>query len=224
MNARTLVLTTALFTAAVSPCLANSSHSYGFDIDDRLGWAIVSDDTHSNMSSIGDKDDLDDLKAEIDGEFLYIRQDHDRYVIRDKKLIARARESTRGLEKAGRELGEAVGQQVSAAMSDSRDSRKQARLIRRQSRISSQIARRVERGEDTDDLEQELKEIGRELAEIRESNHDRAEERQDRRDLEKRQREASRNLRDMVNQVNEDMLAILKDAMARGLAERVGDR
>ena len=125
----TLLLLAGLVTlslAAGRP--AASGYSYGYDEDpDHFGWAIISDG-NTSMSGMDDLDSLDRLKSKFGDEFLYLRVDEARYVVRDRALMKRAKDAARPLQEAGQEVGKAARAQAEDALAGSRDARAQAKL------------------------------------------------------------------------------------------------
>src|SRR5262245_7750606 len=70
---------------------SNHAYSYGFnfDEDEDFGWAVIIDGKNSS-SNISDWDVVNELKETYDGDFLYIRDGKDQYVIRDQRYVQRA--------------------------------------------------------------------------------------------------------------------------------------
>jgi hypothetical protein len=211
-----LLLSTAALTRS-----ATAGYSYGFDNDDssRLRWALIDGDR--NSTSLSDPDDLDELKSRYGKSFLYIHDGEERYVIKDRGMMVRARDAMKPVQEAGKEIGKAVGEKVSYSMRRSESSRERARLARRLSRIESRISRLSDRGEDTDELENERQEIQQELDAMKNSRrveHD-AEERQA--DLDAATERASRHMREATRKMDQTMRDILKESKSRHLAEPV---
>jgi hypothetical protein len=115
--------------AVVGMPAGTSAHGYGYgyDKDDDLGWAIISGDD-TNISDMRDLDSMDDLKARFGDEFLYIRLDESRYVIRDRGLIKRAEDAAGPMKRAAKEIGMAAKMQAKAALSESRGAARHQRL------------------------------------------------------------------------------------------------
>src|SRR2546426_12094838 len=99
-------LAMAVLTLAAIPANASAGrYTYGLDNDrDYLGWAIVSHD-NTSMSGLDDLDSVERLESDFGEEFLYIRLGSDRYVIRDRSLIARAQDAAKPMHEAGRVVG-----------------------------------------------------------------------------------------------------------------------
>ena len=209
-----------LSTALTRPATAGYGFGFGNDDSSRLRWALIDGD-RNNSTNLSDPDDLEELKSTYGSRFLYIRDGDDRYVIKDRRMMDRARESMKPVQEAGREIGKAVGEKVSYSMRRSGTARERARLERRLSRIESRIARLSGRGEDTDDLENERQELQQELRAMKNNRrveHD-AEERQA--DLDAATERASRHMREATRKMDQTMRDILKESKSRHLAEPV---
>ena len=216
-----LSLAIAFLTLAAFPTSVAAGHfSYGFDNDrDYLGWAIVSHD-NTSMSGLDDLDFVEKLKSDIGEEFLYIRLGGDRYVIRDRSLIARAEDAAKPMQEA-KVLGKIARLRAQQALGDSHVSRRQAKLMRLQGRLSGQIARRASRGESTEDLERELEEVTRALDDLSAGDRSEADARREEKDLSARQQAATERIQKAARRLNQEMRDILRDAKARHAAERV---
>jgi len=130
MSRNHVVLVALAFLASVLlPAAASArSDSYGYNTNLELfGWAIVSDG-NSTTSGLADVEAFDRLHEKYDGDFLFIREGDDHYVIRDRGLIERAQRAAKPVNDAGRELGEAVSVQVREALGNSKDDRERSRL------------------------------------------------------------------------------------------------
>jgi chromosome segregation ATPase len=212
-----LLASAAFFT----PHAFSGSYSYGFDNDrDRLGWAIVSGD-NTSMSDMQDLGSMDDLKSEFGREFLYIRQGGDRYVIRDRALMQRAKDAARPMQEAGREIGEAARAQAEQALSGSRDARERARLARRIAKLSEKIARRESEGESTEDLERSLEALQQEVDGLPYASREERGAIPGQRAREARTRDASERLKKAARHLNQEMRDILREAKSRHVAEPV---
>ena len=216
------VLTALAFLASVLlPAAASAMDpSYGFDTDrDRFGWAIMSGG-NSTTSDVEDQEALDKLKEEYGGDdFLFLREGDDRYVIRDRGLIERAQRAVKPVNEAGRELGEAVSEQVHLALGTSKDARERARLGRSIGRLSREIARAARRGDDTEDLERGRDKLQRQLDDMEESSRDQRVTVREKTKTKTRSEEASRHLKQAAHHLQDTMHDILHDAKARHLAE-----
>ncbi len=219
-----------LTTAALSRTAAAGKYSYGYENDDsnRLHWALVEDD-HNSSTSLSDLDDLDRLKDSYGRRFLYIRDGEDRYSIKDRGMMERAREAMKPVQEAGREIGKAVGEKVSYSMRRSGASRERSRVERRLARVERRLSRLDEsdEGEDQDserqELENERQELRQQLEQMKDDRHEQhaSEERQA--DLDAATERASRHMREATRNMDRQLRAILKESISRKLAARIGD-
>jgi hypothetical protein len=223
---RTNVLAVSAFLAGLVVASIPSGapahgYSYGNDTDpDELGWAIVSGEMTS-MSDMKDLDSMDKLKAEYGEEFLYIRLSENRYVIRDRALMKRAKDAARPMQQAGREIGIAAKAQAVAALAGSRDARERAKLAARIAKLSGRMARMERRGEDTADLEREQELLEQTLEDVTvDSEEERHAARQEQYHS-ARTKAAQERLHKEVRRLNGEMRDILRDAKSRHLAESV---
>jgi len=215
--------TLALVSLLAGPPALASSYHYGFDTNakDPVGWALVHEG-HQGSSSLSGEE-MEGLEGKYGGDFLYIRDGQDRYVIRDARLMHRAEDSLKPIQEAGHEIGAAVGAKVGYSMRRSQGSREQARVARRIGRLSRRIARMSEEGEDTQDLENELSQLQRQLDSMKEDRSAQHDDEEREADLEAATQRASRHMREATRKVNQDMLDILREAKSRHLAETVDD-
>ena len=80
-----------LSSVAATPTAALDPHD--------LAWAIVSRD-QTSISSTMDLELVDRLRGDFGDEFLYVREDGDRWVIRDRALMKRALDAQRPVREA----------------------------------------------------------------------------------------------------------------------------
>jgi len=219
----------ALSAAAVAYG-SDHSHTNEYDYDyshgsdrhgrDSLSWAIVSPD-HNSTTNLDEMESLDQLKEKYGDEFLYVRQGGERYVIQDKGLMKRAEDAAKPMQEAGRELGEAVSQQVKEALAYTHHSPEEAELYREQARLTRQIVRRSLHGESTDDLEREQDRVSREIEKLSDDRAQEAEDNADRVNRSEKTRAATKKVQEAARHVHEEMRAILRDAKSRNLAKRI---
>lgn len=205
------------------PGVAHGDANHGFSYGDQedFGWAIVSGD---DVSSSGwpDRPLLDSIKERVGDEFLVV-SDHDlRFLITDEKLVERAQDAARDLQKYGREIGVLARAQARLALGDARQDRQIARLERRRARLEQELRDDRDRGDESmEELDQELMQVKVELHALESVQRSLALTSDDRKDLTKRRDEASERLRRAVRQINDAMRDILKEAKERHLAEPV---
>ena len=123
--------------------LALASHAYGHGSDPDVhsfNWAIV-DGGSESMSSMEDVDEVTRLEHQWGDTFLYIHEDSDRYVIRDRALMDRA-------EAALKPVRDSKGV-VATWKAQGRASR----LDKKIAKLSRKTASAEVRGERTEDLE-----------------------------------------------------------------------
>ena len=158
----TLVLAATVTLVLASPAPAGAhSYAHGSDHDSDFGWMILSGG-NSSMSDMHDLDSIDDLKERFGDEFLYVRDGEDRHVITDRRLIARAQESTKQIRKYGKEIGEIARAQARLAVDKSLYGMRQSK------RLSSSEKRELTRRREaaSDRLQKGVREIQEDIREI----------------------------------------------------------
>ena len=215
-----LLAAAALSTITIPRAASAGSFAYGYDNREPLAWALTTDG-NTSMSSLEDQDSFNKVKDEYGDDFLYIRDGEDRYVIRDRGLMARAEAAAKPMREAGRDIGAAARLRVQEALGNVHEGRDRARIARRIGRLSAKIARLSRDGEDTEDLEREQAELQRQLADLTEGARDRGKARQADSEIEERSERASRRMNDAVRHMQKEIRAILRDAKSRHLAEPV---
>jgi hypothetical protein len=217
-----LAILAVLSVAALPAGALAGKYAYGFDDNerDRLGWAIVSGD-NTSMSDMSDLDSMGKLKSEFGREFLYIRLGSDRYVVRDRSLMERAKEAMRPMQEAGREIGRVARAHAERALEGSQDARERAKLARRIAKLSAKIAQREARGESAEDLERDRERIQDQLDDRADDSSEERASRREEREQDARDRVASERMEKAARRLNQEMRDILRDAKARHLAERV---
>lgn len=214
--------------AAPTPAAArhehSTSHAYGFHHgehqDDDFGWMIVTDET-TRMSDMSGLESLDELRDRYGDNFIYFRDDDDRYVVRDPELIDRADRAGLKVKMYGKELGMLARVKVQGAMGSRKLAKKMAALGRRQAELGQEIARRSMNGEPTERLERDLEELSEEMESLREKLHAGEATVSETRELERRSEALSRRIEKAAREAEEEMRDILHDAKARRLAKRV---
>jgi hypothetical protein len=114
------LLTSPVPSSAHSSSHSKHAYSYGFnfDEDEDFGWAVIIDGKNSS-SNVSDWDVVNELKEKYDGDFLYIRDGKDQYVIRDQRLVGRAQATSSEISKYGGEIGRLASAQAKLALSPS---------------------------------------------------------------------------------------------------------
>jgi hypothetical protein len=217
-----LALLVVFGVAALPAGAFAGKYAYGFDDNARehLGWALVSGD-NTSMSDMSDLDSMGKIKSEFGKEFLYVRLGGDRYVIRDRPLMERARDALRPMQEAGREIGAMARAHAERAVEGSQDARERARLARRIAKLSGKIARQESRGGSTEDLEGERERIQQQLDDLTDDSRDELASTREERERDARDREVSERMEKAARRVNQEMRDILRDAKARRVAKRL---
>jgi hypothetical protein len=162
-----VLATAACFVLAPSTSTAHSN-SHGSDQDDKqgFGWALISGG-NSSMSDMQDLDSIEDLKSRFGDDFLYVREGRDHFVIRDRKLVERAREAASQIQRHGKAIGKLARAEAALALSGSWVTRREAKLEARE-RLSDNERRKLnaQRDEARQGLERAVREIERDMREI----------------------------------------------------------
>jgi hypothetical protein len=222
-----------LLPVALAACLAlgspvpSSAYSYAFgnghDDDGDLGWAIVSDG-NTQSSDLSDQAILDDLKDHYGDDFLYVRDGKSQYVIRDPRLVERARASSSEIGKYGREIGKLARAQAALAL-DNLGMPGQRRTLERTMRdLDREIARSERRGEPTAGLERARDRIQKEIDSLPDEGRSARMSPAERENLTRQSEEAQRHLHDAVQKLRRDIRDILREAKERGKAEKLDDK
>ena len=188
-------------------------HREGQDVHE-FGWMIVDHDFQS-VSSMKDLDHLEGLQRKFGDQFIYIRDNDDRYVIRDRVLLKRALEAQRPVREAGGRVGRAARAQAIEALSGWDEDADQVRLARKIEKLSRKIDRAEARGESAEEIQREREELKRVV-------EDKGDDRKvSPKENETRQRDADQDLDRAIKNLKRELRDILREAKARHLAERV---
>ena len=220
------------FTPAVSVLLALASltlapaafatHKSGFSYgtDDDFSWAFVSNHGR-NISGNLNGDPIGKLKDRYDGEFLYIRDGEERWVITDPEMIARGHRAEEQIKNYNREISEIANAEAKFAMAGLNNDKKLAKLAARRRALEVEIAKLEKNGEDTSDLDQELFEVKVESQALSSMHQNAQLTTEERRELTERRDRASVRLKKGMQKIEGDLRQILSDAREQHLAERV---
>ncbi len=203
------------------------------DGSDDIAYVIATRDDGLSTSGSGDETDFRAarrLRDENGEDLLYVRLEDDRYVIRDRGLIAEAKRLLEPVQAMGRRQGE-LGQrqselgrrQADLGQQQARVGRLQGELGRKQGDIARRLAQRDERDAVSEDLERSQREIQVEMDRLEEmqaglSRRQEALSRQqaplasEQEELGRKQVELSRTLRG-------GMERLVRDAVRSGAAE-----
>jgi hypothetical protein len=210
----------ALSTLTLAPAAFAHKGGYAYGTDDDFSWAFVSDHGR-NISGNLNSDNIGKLKDRYDGEFLYIRDGEERWVITDPDMIDRAHRVEEQIKNYNKEISEIANAEAKFAMAGMNNDKKLAKLSQRRRALENEIDKLEERGEDTSDLDRELFEVKVE-SEALTSMHKNAQlTAEERRDLTERRDRASVRLQKGMQKIEGDLRRVLSDAKEQHLAERV---
>ncbi len=210
----------ALATLVVAPPAFAHKGGYSYGTDDDFSWAFVSNHGRSISGNLN-SDNIGKLKDRYDGEFLYIRDGEERWVITDPDLIDRAHRVEEQIRNYNKEISEIANAEARFAMAGMGNEKKRSKLAERRRDLEDEIDKLKDDGDDTSDLERELFQVKIDLEvlnSMRKSAQLTAEERHD---LTERRDRASARLRKGMQKIEADLRKILAEAKERHLAERV---
>ena len=232
MHRRIVIAFAAAALAVVPPALTrahsadhgsmhgDADHGFAYGDDEDFGWAVVSGD-QTSMSGALDHGTLESLKERFGDDFLVVDDGGHRFVITDEKMLDRAQEAARDLQKYGREIGVIARTQARLALGGARPDRRIERLERRRAAVEREMRDEERRGESTDDLEIDLMQLQAQLDALKGIQKGFALTDDQRGDLTRRKEEAEDRLRRCVRKIHDEMKDILKEAKSRHLAEPV---
>ena len=215
------LLTSPVPSSAHSSSHSNHAYSYGFgnDGDGDFGWAVIMDG-HNTSSDVGDWDIINELKDRYDGDFLYIRDGKDQYLIRDQRLVERAQATSNEVSKYGNEIGKLARAQAKLALSHIGAGGQRRALESAQRDLEREIRRSERDGESTQGLKRALRHIRDELDSLPDDDHETLSA-TEREDLRRQSDDAQKHLQDAVRKMRQDMRDILREAKERGKAEKL---
>jgi hypothetical protein len=204
----------------VAPAAFAHKGGYSYGTDDDFSWAFVSNHGR-NISGNLNSDNIGKLKDRYDGEFLYIRDGEERWVITDPDLIDRAHRVEEQIKNYNKEISEIANAEAKFAMAGMNNDKKQAKLSQRRRALEDEIDKLKERGEDTSDLDRELFEVKIESEALTNMHKNAQLTSEERRDLTERRDRASARLKKGMQKIEGDLRKVLSDAKEQHLAERV---
>ena len=213
------ILISPVPSSADSSSHSKHGYSFGFDDDEDFGWAVVMDG-HNTSTNVGDWDVIDELKEKYDGDFLYVKDGKDQYVIRDPRLVERAQASGSEVGKYGKEIGTFARAQAKLALSSLGSSEQRRSLERAQRELEREIRHSERNGESTQGLKRALKHIQEEIDSLPDDDHESLSA-SEREDLRRQSDEARKHLQDAVRKMRRDIRDILREAKERGKAEKL---
>jgi len=215
------LLTSPVPSSAHSSSHSKHAYSYGFnfDEDEDFGWAVILDGKNSS-SNISDWDVVNELKEKYDGDFLYIRDGKDQYVIRDQRLVGRAQATSSEISKYGGEIGRLASAQAKLALSHIGVSGQRRSLESAIRELEREIRHSERDGESTQGLKRAVRHLQQELESLPDDDHE-ALSQGERDDLRRQSDDAQKHLQDAVRKMRRDMRDILREAKERGKAEKL---
>jgi hypothetical protein len=202
-------------------------HSPG---DDGFRWSLHDGEFRSNCGvSTGElRDVIEALGGR--GTFLWISQDGDEWVIRDRALVQRARGSVEPMERLGKEMGRLGEEMGRIGARQGRFGAEMGRLGARQGVLGARLALLQLRDDDDDPaIEREADAIEREMEELS-RQQDGFEGRQESLDggrmddLGERMGELGDQMEQLAGRAKRELKALVKEAIASRRAERVRGR
>jgi len=196
----------------------------------RFRWSLRDGGFNSNCGfSTGERRDV--IGAESDGgSVLWISQDGEDWVIRDRAMIQRARGSLEPMNELGREMGRLGGEMGVIGARQGRFGAEMGRLGGRQGALAARLAV-LELRQDDDDpaIERKSAEIEREMEELSRRQNELG-ERQDEsvggrmEELGAQMEELGSRMEQASRHAERELRELLKDAIASRRAERAGHR
>ncbi len=164
------------------------------------------------------------------GDFLWISQDGDEWLIRDRALIQRARVSVEPMERLGKEMGRLGGEMGRLGAQQGRFGAELGRLGARQGALAARLALLEIRDHDDDPaIEREIAALEREVEELSRRQDSSVEGRMDEvgaqmDDLGGQMDQLGDRMEELSRRAARELKALAKDAIASRRAERVGHR
>jgi hypothetical protein len=213
-----LLMTFVLFVLPLFALAHPHTDEGAWHPDSRLGWAIHRDGQW-HVSEISDIDRAD-LSSKYGDDFLYIRDDEERFIITDPKLIDRATDATRRIQDHAKEISALANAEAELAMSRVHGTWERQRLQKLEAKLEDRIERGQSRGEDTRQMKQDLKQVRGDLDRLEKDGGEKLTETQ-RRDLRARRDEASEDLSEAIDGIRAEIRDILREAKDKDLARRI---
>jgi hypothetical protein len=214
-----LILVTPIPSSAHHSSAHSYSYGFGNDEDEDFRWAVVSDGNTSS-TNMSDWDLLEELKDRYDGDFLYVRDGKEQFVIRDPKLVERAKTASSEVSKYGKEIGKLASAQVKLALNRVGMTGQRRSLERAERELEREIERSERDGESTQGLKRALRHIREEMESLPDDDHETLNV-SERDDLRRQSDEARKHLHDAVRKMRQDIRDILREAKERGKAEKL---
>jgi hypothetical protein len=214
-----LILVTPIPSSAHHSSAHSYSYGFGNDEDEDFRWAVVSNG-NTNSSNLSEWDLIEELKDRYDGDFLYVRDGKEQFVIRDARLVGRAEAASSEVSKYGKEIGKLATAQAKLALSRVGMTGQRRSLERAERELEREIERSERDGESTQGLKRALGHIREEMESLPDDDHETLSA-SERDDLRRQSDEARKHLHDAVRKMRQDIRDILREAKERGKAEKL---
>jgi hypothetical protein len=211
---------------------AHGRHAYVHERsrgEDRFRWSLHDGEFRSNCGI--SSDELQDVVEAQNGRgsFLWISQDGDEWVIRDRALIQRARGSVEPMQRLGQEMGRLGGEMGRLGAQQGRFGAEMGRLGARQGVLGARLALLRLRDDDDDPaiereaaaIEREMDGLSRQQDELDERQDTSVEGRMD--DLGAQMEQLGARMEQLSQRAERELSALAKEAIASRRAERVRD-
>lgn len=213
-----------------------SENSFSYDDSPGFAWVYLqkSGDDES-LSGSGDRVDFEEarrLRDQANSDVLWVRLENDRYLIRDRGLLARARTAIEPVERLGREQGE-LGRQQGAlgrrqgelGREQGQLGREQGRLAARQAQIAVRRARATARGDADDSYDGDDRDLERQMARLADRQDElsrrQSELAKEQEPLARRQGELGEQQGKASEELRRELRKIVDEAVRSGKAERL---
>jgi hypothetical protein len=201
-------------------------HSRG---EQHFRWSLRDGEFHSNCGvSTGDLRGVTGAPGSRES-FLWISQDGDEWVIRDRALIQRARASVEPMQRLGQEMGRLGGEMGRIGAQQGRFGAEMGRLGARQGVLAARLALLELRADDDPAIEREAAAIERKMDELS-RQQDQLDERQDTSvegrmdDLGEQMDRLGDQMERLSQRAEWELRALAREAIAARRAERILDR
>src|SRR5262245_56968819 len=208
-----------LALAAIAAPAAADTFSYSSDDDFHYAYIEPGDEGGVRVMSgdWGKATILDEL-AEDGGPLLWFEKDGREYVVRDSRLVDRARTATQPMIEIGKQQGRLGAKQGALGARQGELGGRMGELGARLGEISSRLAMARLTDNDADDLSEERASIQREMRELSQAQRPLS---QKQRELGRQQAALGRQEAADDQQAGAEMRRIFDDALRSGAAERV---
>jgi hypothetical protein len=181
-------------------------------------WDILSD--HTNVSWRGaDRDELEAIRNQYDGEILYFRDETGRYVVTDPDLVEEAKKAPREIEKHQDVIHSMAQAEARLSLAHLDHSEEIERLRQKKKTIDAEIQEREREGNVTEHLERKRFEISAHIEALEGMSRNTLTPAEEKSLI--RQRDAARSkLKEVERVIDQKVRKIAETAKRKGLAER----